>query len=160
MSPSLLLPALILAATLATDADAQVLNACDWVANPANIAEPWDRFSRTFANGAIRIALLDTEEPACCPVHLLILSPSGEVEGPGYRACHVLSLGETLGFNGIDFAAITASYDPARGLALSVPASVWQEGMRPDGNPEPWAVNVVLRINQATGAVTLEPAAK
>lgn len=148
------------AAALPFSAPAQVISECGWVASPANIAEPWSEFSRTYANGAIRIALLDTEEPTCCSFFLLILSPSGVVEGPGYRACNVLSLGETLGFNGIDFAAITASYDPARGLVLSVPASLWHEGMPPDGSPDPLTVTARVRINQATGAVTLEPADK
>jgi hypothetical protein len=148
MRPSVLAAALILAAPAA----AQTLNDCDWVASPANLIEPWEANTRTFANGAIRIAALDTEEPACCYAHLLILSPSGEVEGPGYRACHVLSDGAPgMGFSGIDLAGIAASYDPARGLRLDVPVFRYTDGTGP-GRPG----RVAVRINQATGAVTLE----
>jgi hypothetical protein len=146
------LPALAAALLLVPPAQAQTLAECDWVASPANLVEPWEGTSRTFANGAIRIALLDTGEPACCFAHLLILSPSGEVEGPGYRACHVLSdTGQGLGFAEVDLAGIVASYDPARGLRLDVPVWRYIDGVS-RGRP----ARVAVRINQATGAVTLE----
>src|SRR5690606_20380504 len=65
-------------ALLAPAAMAQVITDCDWIGNPANIAEPWEINTRTFANGNIRVARLDTGgEPVCCASHLLILSPSG-----------------------------------------------------------------------------------
>ena len=133
-------------------APGQVLEECGWVGNPANIVEPWAENSRTFANGAIRIALLDTEEPVCCGFHLLILSPPGQVEGPGYRRCHVVSdRAGGLGFNHIDFAAITASYDPALGLRVDVPFWRYTDGLD-RGRPGRLAV----RINQANGAVDIE----
>ena len=133
-------------------ATAQVVTECGWVGSPANIVEPWQAHSRTYANGAIRIALLDTEEPVCCAAHLLVLSPSGDDEGPAYRQCHVISDRDGgLGFNLIDFEAISASYDPALGLRLEVPFWRYTDG-RDRGLPGALA----LRINQATGAVTLE----
>ena len=136
-------------------APAQVIEECGWVGSPANIVEPWQAHSRTYANGAIRIALLDTEEPVCCAAHLLVLSPSGQDEGPGYRQCHVVSDRDGgLGFNLIDFDAIASSYDPALGLRLDVPFWRYTDG-RDRGRPGALA----LRINQASGAVTLEPAA-
>jgi len=146
------LPVLAAALLLAQPAGAQAIHGCDWVASPANLVEPWEANTRTFANGAIRLALLDTEEPVCCFAHLLILSPSGEVEGPGYRACHVLSDGPPgMGFSALDLGAVTASYDPARGLRLDIPVWRYNDGM---GRGRPG--RVAVRINQATGAVTLE----
>ena len=135
---------------------AQVVTDCDWVANPANIAEPWDLHSRTYANGAIRIALLDTGgEPVCCSAHLLILSPSGSGQHePAYRACHVYSAQPGMGFYGFDIARTTASYDPARGLSLSVPVYHWHQGIE-TGAP-PIEERAELRINQATGEVVAE----
>jgi len=146
------------AALMAGGAAAQSLSdGCGWTASPVNIVEPWSDYSRTFANGAIRIALLDTAgEPVCCPIHLLILSPSAEEEGPESRQCHVVSdTADGLGFNEIDFAGIAASYDPALGLRLDVPVWRYTDGLD-RGRPGRLAV----RINQATGAVTLEPVAK
>ena len=42
-------------AVLPLSAVAQVVSDCDWIANPANIAEPWETNSRTYANGTIRV---------------------------------------------------------------------------------------------------------
>ena len=146
------LPALVAALSLCAPAAAQSINPCDWVASPANLAEPWETNIRSFANGAIRIALLDTEEPACCSSHLLLLAPSGQVEGPGYRACHVISAGPPgTGFTQLDFAGITASYDPVRGLRLEISVGYFTDGVDP-ARPG----RVAVRVNQATGAVTLE----
>ena len=152
-----ILSALALAlAALPLGAGAQVITDCDWVANPANIAEPWEANSRTYANGAIRIALLDTGgEPVCCSAHLLILAPSGSgQEEPAYRACQVFSARSGSGFYGFDVARTAASYDPARGLLLSVPVYHWHQGME-SGAP-PIEERVELRINQATGEVRAE----
>lgn len=137
-------------------AKAQIIQACDWIGTPANILEPWEANTRTFANGNIRIALLDTGgEPACCSVHLLILSPSGEDEGPAFRQCNVMSdASDGIGFSDIDLPGIAASYDPVRGLRLDVPVFRYVDGTT---RGRPGAVGV--RINQATGAVTVEPSA-
>ena len=145
-------PILAAALALALPATGQtVSDACDWRASPVNIAEPWEARSRSFANGAIRIALLDTEEPACCAFHLLILSPSGHEEGPGWRQCHIVTdTAQGLGFMSIDFSAIAASYDPARGLRLDVPFRRYSD----DGIGHPGSLAVW--INQASGAVVLE----
>lgn len=150
---------LVLAAAIATIAGvagAQVLHDCEgFVASPANIAEPWEKWSRSFADGAIRVALVDTGgEPVCCAVHLLVLSPSGSGEHePAFRQCHVVSQKDWLGWLDIDFDTLVASYDPARGLLVEVPALVYDGVMGAD----PEATTMLrVRINQATGAVTLE----
>lgn len=147
------LPVLAAAALgLAAPGAAQSVNACDWVARPAHLVEPWEDHIRAHADGAIRIALLDTGEPACCSAHLLILAPSGPVDGPEYRACHVLSAGPPgTGFARLDFAGMTATYDPGRGLRLDLPVAYFTDGVDP---PRPG--RVVVRIDPATGAVTLD----
>ena len=150
--------ALILALFLPGLAQAQVVTTCDeagYVANPANIGEPWDTHSRTYANGAIRVALLDTGgEPVCCAAHLLVLSPAGGVDEPEYRACRVISASEGMGFFHVDIPGITASYDPARGLLLSVPVAHWHQGVEM-GRP-PITERMEVRINQARGSVAVE----
>lgn len=144
-----------LVAAVPLSAPAQVVADCDWIASPANIAEPWDQNSRTYANGAIRVALLDTGgEPVCCSAHLLILAPSGGQDEPVYRQCRVASAGAGTGFFSIDVPGIAASYDPAKGLLLSVPVGHWHQGME-SGQP---AIpdRMEIRINQASGEVSFE----
>ena len=73
-----------------------------------------------FANGNVRLAVLDTIEPAVASFYLLVLSPpSDEVGG---RQCRVISLVDGTGFAGLDLAAAVASYDPAKGLSIAIPA--------------------------------------
>ena len=150
--------ALVTATVLASafPAGAQVVGECDWIANPGNIMEPWDAHSRTYANGAIRVAWLDTGgEPVCCSSHLLVLHPSGSGDdAPVYRACHVVSAQPGMGFYDLDIAGIAASYDPARGLLLSVPVGHWHAAM--DSGAGPIRERLEIRINQANGTVTVE----
>lgn len=135
---------------------AQVVTDCEWIGNPANIVEPWDVNSRTFANGAIRVAWLDTGgEPVCCSSHLLILSPSGNGQDePEYRQCRVASAQPGAGFYAVDVPGITASYDPNKGLLLSVPIGHWHPGMENGAGPIPDRMEI--RINQANGSVAFE----
>jgi hypothetical protein len=143
-------------ATLPMMAQAQVVTDCDWIANPANILEPWDQNSRTYANGNIRIAALDTGgEPVCCAAHLLVLSPSGSgVHEPVFRQCRVVSARPGEGFFAMDIPGTIASYDPARGLLVSVPVAHYHHGIG-SGQPAIWE-RMEIRINQATGDVTAE----
>ncbi|MEZ5913976.1 MAG: hypothetical protein R3D84_18515, partial [Paracoccaceae bacterium] len=112
-------------------ASAQVVTECDWVANPANIMEPWEQNARTYANGNIRIAALDTGgEPVCCSMHLLVLSPSGDGSNePIFRQCRVVSARPGQGFLAVDIPGTTASYDPSRGLLVSVPVGHWHQAV-------------------------------
>lgn len=144
--------AAVMLALTAHGAPAQVIAECGWVGKAANIVEPWEENSRSFANGAIRVALLDTGgEPVCCARHLLILAPSGHEDGPDYRQCLVASAQEGSGFFDIDFDQIVASYDPALGLLIDV--QLWHHaGDGGPGTPD----RMQIRINQATGAVEIE----
>ena len=49
---------------LSAPAAAQSLSDCDWRASAWLLAEPWEANSRTFANGDVRIALIDAIEQA------------------------------------------------------------------------------------------------
>ncbi|WP_068301251.1 hypothetical protein [Pararhodobacter sp. CCB-MM2] len=147
---ALMFSALPLAAT------AQVIGDCQWAATASNIVEPWSETTRTFANGAIRVAWVDTGgEPACCSSHLMILSPSGDgSDEPVFRMCHEASARPNEGFYSVDVPGITASYDPAKGLLLSVPVGHWHQGIE-QGQPPIWE-RMEIRINQSTGEVRVE----
>ena len=85
-----------------------VVHDCEGLDSIANLVEP----VRGFANNTIRIAHIDTEEPAAAPEHLLIfvaVEPMGE-------ECFAVSaalpeLGSVSGYSSIDFAKAQASYD-------------------------------------------------
>ncbi len=130
-------------------ADASV-EQCGGQARVDTVVEPWSDATRTFANGKIRIALLDTAEPACCSAHLAILAPDPNDE-LGLRQCKTLSDGgEFMGFQAIDIARIKSSYNAAKDLLLSVPVERYIDGIQSN------KAVIGVRINQATGAVTIE----
>lgn len=125
-------------------ANAQATTECDWRARADAIAEPWEENSRTFANGAVRLALIDVGEPAIGGFHLLILSPPyAEL---GTRQCRILTA-EPYGFGGVEFDQLEAEYDPARGLVFYVPVAV----AGPDGNLNDH--ELTFSLNQATGEI-------
>lgn len=117
---------------------------CDWQSSARNIVEPWESNTRTFSNGQTRLALLDTIEPAAGWAWLLVLSPPyGEV---GDRQCRVIGV-DGMGFSGMGFEQLSASYDPATGLRFSLPA----QRMGPEGDFVWGTLGFVL--NQATGDI-------
>lgn len=129
-------------------ATAQVAAPCDWQARADAIVEPWEENSATFSDGAVRVALLDTIEPAAAAAYLLILHPP--YDEVGGRRCTVVSLDEGLGYAAMMFEELTAEYDPARGLMFQIPATIYL--------PEQSFQNAALltiTVNQATGDVNV-----
>ncbi|WP_349035664.1 hypothetical protein [Pseudotabrizicola sp. 4114] len=135
-----------LALALASPAAAQDVAECDWRAAAQAIAEPWEDNTATFANGAIRLAVMDVQEPAAGAYHLLILSPPRNELGE--RQCRVMSADGSFGFAGVSVAGATARYDPATGLTVSLSAK------RSSGGDVFTDTVLHVTINQATGAIT------
>lgn len=125
---------------------AQVVTPCDWQVSAENLAEPWEDNTRTFANGAIRLAVLDTAEPAAAAFHLLVLSPP--VDMLGLRQCRVVAMPGPTGFGFLTLQGATAAYDPARGLTVTLSGGTY------DDRGQPVAGTVRVTINQATGQIT------
>ncbi|SFK95226.1 hypothetical protein [Shimia haliotis] len=119
---------------------------CDWPARADAIVEPWEENSRSFANGDVRLAVLDTIEPAAAAFHLLVLSPP--YDEVGGRQCRILSLDEGLGFAGLDFSSLNASYDPSAGLVFDINASLYDVDT---GTSE--THRLVFTLSQATGDI-------
>lgn len=148
---------LIVSGLLAANAMAQeAISQCDWPANLRNIIEPWDKHTRTFANGNIRIAHVDTGgEPVCCSSYLAILAPTGSDVALESRQCKLLTDGtQASGFSWINFADITASYDASLGLLLTVPVERYDFNSTTNEVTKP--ATVYIRINQATGDIYTE----
>lgn len=118
---------------------------CDWQASAWNLVEPWEDNTRTFSEGKTRLAMLDTVEPAAGWAYVLVLSPPYSELGD--RQCKVIGL-NGMGFAGMNFQALTASYDPARGLGFVLPVDVYDFDA---GMPVPATLGFTL--NQATGSI-------
>ncbi len=147
---------LAVVALLALAAPASALSIRDCADDQAtasawNLAEPWEKNTKVFSNGNVRVALLDTGgEPVCCSMHLLILSPNKD-EQAEYRSCHLVNDHEGEGFVNIDFAKIAASYDPKKGLLISFPYALYND----EGGPQKQGIGKV-RVNSADGSVKAE----
>lgn len=114
---------------LAAPALAVQVRECDWAASAAVIAEPWEKNTRAYYNGQVRVALMDTGgEPVCCSVQLLILAPDKNDEQGG-RMCRLIGSTEALGFAGIDFDRLTTRYDAGRGLLITFPYQLYVDGL-------------------------------
>lgn len=112
------------------------------------LAEPWESNTRVFANGDVRIAILDTWDPANFAVHLMVLFlPSDWIEAEG-RACRIVSDANGLGFHQMDLTEMNARYDPASGLVLTIPTE--RHGL---ANPDVAHGTLEVVINRATNQV-------
>ena len=130
----------------ALPATAQVVGECEgWVANARNLMMPPEVSVRSFANGEVRVIGLDTGEPACCSAHLMV---DFFVETEPFPLCALISAGSGgNGFSGLRMEDLSASYDPATGLTLTLPAG------RYDGSGSVMSPLVVV-INRAAVSVT------
>lgn len=114
---------------LSVPAFAVEVRECDYAADVRSIAEPWEKNTRAFYNGTVRVAVLDTGgEPVCCSVHLLILAPDKNDEIGG-RLCRIVGDRNGMGFAGIDFARLTTRYDAGRGLLIIFPYQLYVDGL-------------------------------
>ena len=109
---------------------ANVRDCDDFASSAQSLAEPWEKNTTVFLNGAVRIAMIDTGgEPVCCSTHLLVLAENKSDEHEG-RICKIISNRGQEGFEWIDFAKIQANYNPASGLNLVVPVKFYIDGIR------------------------------
>lgn len=139
---------LIGAALLAASAaKAQNLRDCEtFEASARNV--DFSQSPQDYANGAIRLIALDVGEPAAAAWHLMVLHP--DAEGL-YQDCTLISRDQSLGYGYIALSEAAASYDPARGLTVEVPARIWL----PEQNFQN-GTTLLVTINQASGTVTLD----
>ena len=135
------------AALTASPAAAQTTVPCEGLIDITQITEPWERYSRSYAEGAIRVFEAYLAPTMAAGAVIGVIHP---VPGDPYpiRTCTVVlhANPDSPYFAEAMIAEATASYDPARGLTVRVPVSF------PDfAQPIP---AVEITINQATGEVT------
>ena len=138
---------LLVANTLS--AQAEIVRDCEGEITINLLAEPWENNTRIFANGNVRIAVLDYWDPANAAFLLAVMYlPNDYIEAEG-RACKVVSAGGIGdGYNMLSLDGLKASYDPTRGLALMIDAEKYDYDA---GRAIPGTVTVV--INRATSQV-------
>ncbi len=136
---------------LASAASAAEVGPCNELDRISNLVGQ----TRSFSEGKIRIAHVDTDgEPVCCSSHLIVIIP----DEPAGSQCFAVSQraaksedDHPLGFSNVGFNQIKASYDPKRGLLLSVPYTLYN-----DGKPGK-ARTTRVRVNlQGEGSVRIE----
>lgn len=111
------------------------------------IPEPWFDHTRTFANGAIRVTLIDTVEPAAGAFYLLVQAPP--LDELGNRACAVIGADQSgKGFASLTWTDLIADYDAETGLTVRVPVQTFAAET---SSFNPAALDVT--INQAEGTI-------
>lgn len=126
---------------------AQEVSPCDDRAWPDAIVEPWESHTRTFANGDVRVAVLDTIEPALGAYFFLVLSPP--YDDMGGRVCQMVGFHGGAGFTNIRFETLEAEYVPSRGLEMQMLVRI--------ADLESDFTNVAklwVTLNQASGEIT------
>lgn len=126
---------------------AQSVGPCDWQSSAQALVEPWEETTRLFANGDVRLATLDTIEPAIGAAYLLVLSPPRDALGG--RQCRVIGFTGQMGFAAIYFDQLTSRYDPAVGLMFSLPVQIVDAETSFSNSGL-----LLLTLNQSTGAMT------
>ena len=108
-----------------------------------------EKNTKVFYNGTVRVVLTDTGgEPVCCSQHLMILVPVHEEDGDS-RACFLVNDHGDLGFAAIDFPRLTARYDAGKGLLITFPYTLYNEGNPGKGG----TAKVRLNLTKGTAAV-------
>ena len=128
-------------------ASAQEVRDCDGYAANARflmMLSATEPAVRSFANGEVRAIGLDTVEPACCWAHLMV---DFMVADEPFPHCMLVSADGGEGFSGLRFSEMTARYDPAVGLILTVPAGRFDGALSVSSPLE-------VIVNRATGTVT------
>jgi hypothetical protein len=133
---------LLFVAALGLSANAAGVHDCDGLDSIANLIEPY----KTFANGAIRVAYVTTEEPAAAPDHVLVFIYDNEM---GVTCRAVSADADGTGFGYVNMRSIKTKYSPSKGLLITLGVSVF------DGEKS-IPQNVSFRVNQATQNVTIE----
>ncbi len=127
-------------------ATAQHVAPCGDDADVQTLVEPWEDHIRSYANGAVRVALIDSIEPFTGSLRILVLTPP--YKDDGNRHCAIVGWNEAQGFVTLDFGGLTPTYDPVTGLALGIQARFYDEAL---DFTNIGILDVV--INQGTGEV-------
>jgi hypothetical protein len=126
---------------------AQVRDCDTYEANVRNLNVPYSEAVREYAKGQIVLMSMFIEEPACCGSHLVVLFPSAD---DYYQECRLVSWTNDLGYLNINLNDAAATYDPAKGLTVSVPSQLYDVDSDFRNG-----VLLDITVNQAKGEVSV-----
>jgi hypothetical protein len=109
---------------------------------------------KSFSDGKVRIAHVDTDgEPVCCSSHLVIIIPAEPIGSQCFALSQNAAKGDQSprGFSNVFFNQIKANYDPKRGLLLTVPYALYNDGK----SAKPLSTRVRVNL-QGEGSVRIE----
>jgi len=142
-----ILPAVACAAAVvsASDVASQTVLPCDGIIDITMISEPWDLYSRTYAEGAIRLFEAYVAPTMAAGAVIGVLHPVPGDPHP-QRVCTAVLHDDRYQryFAEALISDAEARYDPATGLTIRVPVRF------PDGRP---LDAIWITVNQATGEV-------
>ena len=130
---------------LASRVSAFDIEECNWKGKLENVVHPAHKNVRMFYNDQVAVYYLDYEEPAACSYALAIVLPDVTAEIP-MRKCVEISC-----FSGIDIKNAKSSYDPIKGLLLTIPYRVYN-----GGGTDPAKEPVQIRVNLQNASVRVE----
>lgn len=136
----------VIFAVFAAPLAAQEVYPCDDRAWADAIVEPWETHTRTFANGDVRVAVLDAIEPALGSYYFLVLSPPYDDTG---RQCQMVGFHGGVGFTNIRFDTLTVEYVPSRGLEMQLLVRIAEPAYDFTN-----AANLWVTLNQSSGEIT------
>jgi hypothetical protein len=134
-------------AMMAAPSGAQSVVPCAGLITIEMISEPWEQYSRAYADGAIRLFEAYVSPSMAAGAVIGVLHP---VPGDPYsqRVCTAVQYAnpDPSFFSEVLIAEATATYDPVTGLTIRVPVRF------PDSRQPIDAIWIT--VNQATGKVT------
>ncbi len=133
--------------SLGSTAVAQSVSLCDQRARADAIVEPWEANSRTFAKGAVRIAVLDIADPGETAFWLLVVSPP--LDAAGSRQCRMIGAAPDLGFALLTLDDVSVDYDADVGILLDFAVAVHDPLSQATSGP----ITLRVVVDQDTGAV-------
>ena len=99
---------------------------------------------RSFYNGKVEFILVDLQEPVATSFGVAVVIPSHE----SGSLCFA-----TLGYTDIDLAGSKSTYNPAKGLVVTLPTKVYDANSKDGNKPgDPLVVTVNLNDNTVTSA--------
>lgn len=126
---------------------------CGELAPSEVLIEPWEKTSRTFSRGSIRVAAVDLGEPPCCPQHFIVLMPANMYGG---RVCALVARSPLVpnGWTRVGIDEAEAMRPEGGGLRVSVPVYGYDNRT---GGADPASRKVIsVRVRQAAGTVELD----
>jgi hypothetical protein len=139
--------ALLAAGAASQPAEAQTVVPCEGLIDLTMISEPWETYSRPYAEGAIRVFEAFIAPTMAAGAVIGVIHPIPGDPHP-VRTCSAVLHSDPANpyFAEAAVSAATASYDPARGLTVRIPVRF------PDLRQPVDAIEVT--INQAAGTVS------